>query len=327
MRPARAPDAARKKSRRTSPRINYVKLSAQDTERFYRIWWALLRYVNAQHRIGPDLPPVPGEMGLKTEDAHRIRQVLWASEEMREAFVAENPAGLPAADLALAASWRDRVAGQFFILRHLKKYSIFLAQERPPKAYGVLGLVSSIQEIVPSPALPVLVEAVLLPFEGKIVYDSLLTSYPVTFGSGIRRNLNDDYRQVQERGGVTTSLEPRSVDDIRQAIRSGNGKVLEAFRKDLAASGLSSKMAEQHAGTIATFTDAYLSAWDPPRSLLDLDVDDLQRYQHERGNSSDLASFKRLVRFLRNTGRIDWDDAEDMKDFLKQRQRETTSKS
>jgi hypothetical protein len=123
---------------------------------------------------------------------------------MREAFIAENPAGLPAADLALTASWRDRVAGQFFILRHLKKYSVFLAQERPPKAYGVLGLASSIQEIIPSQALPVLVEAVLLPFEGKIIYDSLLAPYSVTFGSGIRRNLNDDYRHVQERGGVVT---------------------------------------------------------------------------------------------------------------------------
>ncbi len=304
-----------------------MKLSAQDTERFYRIWWALLRYVNAQHRIVPDLPPVPGEMRLKSEDAHRIRQVLWASDELREAFIADNPAGLPAADLALAASWRDRVTGQFFILRHLKKYSIFLAQERPPKAYGVLGLASSIQEITPSPALPVLVQAVLLPFEGKIIYDSLLVPYPVTFGSGIRRNLNDGYRQIQERGEVIISLDPRSVEDIRQAIHTSNRKVLEAFRKDLAASGLSLKMTEQHASTITTFTDAYLSASDPPRSLLDLDVDDLQRYQRERGKSSDLVSFKRLVRFLLNTGRIDWDNAEDMQDFLKRRQRETTSKS
>jgi hypothetical protein len=61
------------------------------------------------------------------------------------------------------------VAGRFFILRHLKKYSVFLAEEQPPKAYGVLGLVSPIQEIISSWALPVLVQAVLLPFESKII--------------------------------------------------------------------------------------------------------------------------------------------------------------
>jgi hypothetical protein len=59
----------------------------------------------------------------------------------------------------------------------------------------------------------------------------------VSFGSGIRRSLNEDYRQAQERDGVITSLEPRSLEDARQAIRTSNRKVLEAFCKDLAASG------------------------------------------------------------------------------------------
>jgi hypothetical protein len=304
-----------------------MRLSAQDTQRFYRIWWPLLRYVNAKHRIVPDLPPLPGEGTLNGQDAHQIREVLWASDALREAFIADNPASLPAADLALVASWRERVAGRFFILRHLKKYSVFLAEEQPPKAYGVLGLVSPIQEIISSRALPVLVQAVLLPFESKIIYDSLLVPYSVSFGSGIRRSLNEDYRQAQERDGVITSLEPRSLEDARQAIRTSNRKVLEAFRKDLAASSLSFKMIEQHANTIETFTDAYLSACDPPRSLLDLNVDDLQRYRGGQGKNADLVSFKRLIRFLLNTGRIDWDNAETMQNFLKQRQRSNTSKS
>jgi tetratricopeptide (TPR) repeat protein len=33
-----------------------MKLSIQDTERFYRIWWPLLRYVNAQRKIVPEPP-------------------------------------------------------------------------------------------------------------------------------------------------------------------------------------------------------------------------------------------------------------------------------
>jgi hypothetical protein len=75
-----------------------------------------------------------------------------------------------------------------------------------------------------------------------------------------------------------------------------------------------------------TFTDTYLSACDPPRSLLDLNVDDLQRYRGGQGKNAALVSFKRLIRFLLNTGRIDWDNAETMQNFLKQRQRSNTSK-
>ena len=303
-----------------------MQLSPQDTARFYRIWWPLLHYVNAQRQLVPDLPAEPGPTPMSTEAAHQIRNVLWESDGLREAFLAENPAALPAADLAIVAGWRHRLMGQFFIFRYLKQYTVFLTEGEPPQAYGVLGLVSPIQDVVLQP-LPALVKAVLLPFENKIIYDGLLVPYSVFFGSGIRRNLTEAYRRVQERGGVLTTLQPRDDEDIQQAIYSGNQKILAAFRKDLAASGLSLKTIEHHAGTIAAFSETCLLAQDPPCSLLDFDLEDLQQYLDQPGLNADLVSFKRLVRFLLNTGRIDWDTAKDMESSLKQRQPGRASKS
>ena len=46
----------------------------------------------------------------------------------------------------------------------------------------------------------------LLPFQGKIVYDGLLSSHNVMFGAGSRRMLNDSYRAAKQRLGVVTSL-------------------------------------------------------------------------------------------------------------------------
>jgi hypothetical protein len=298
--------------------IYHMNLSTQETERFYRIWWPLLHYINTQRQIVPHLSAAHGEGKISSQDAHQVRKVLWESDSLREAFIAENPANLSYADLNLATSWQYRVAGRFFIFRHLKKYTVFLSQMNPPQAYGVLGLVSPIQEIIPWP-VPVLVEAVLLPFEDKITYDSLLSPYSVTFGGGVRRGLNDDYRRVQEHGGVITTLQPPSVEETQQAIYRGNQKVLAAFRKDLAASGLSLKMIEQHTHTVEQFVESYLLAQQPPCSLLDFNLDDLQEYLGKRGKNANLVSFKRLIRFLVNTGRIDWDDAEVMRRFLQQR--------
>jgi hypothetical protein len=163
------------------------------------------------------------------------------------------------------------------------------------------------------------VDTVLLPFEDKIIYDSLLRPYSVSFGSGIRRGLNNDYRRVQEQGGVITTLQPLSAEEIQQSIYHGNQKVLAAFRKDLAASGLSLKMVDQHTHTIEQFIESYLLALKPPRSLLELSLDDLQTYLGKRGKNANLVSFKRLIRFLVNSSRIDWDDAEVMRRFLQQR--------
>lgn len=294
-----------------------MNLTRREIERFYGIWFPLLHYVNVQHQLVAHVPLAPGAETISPEDAGRLRQALWKDDALREAFVAENPARLSAADLEIVASWSYRVAGSFYILRYLKKHAVFLTQQDPPRAYGVLGLVSPIQQIIPMP-LPVLVEAVLLPFEDKIIYDSLLMPYRVMFGGGFRQSLNEAYRRVQEQGGVTTTLQPLSAQATRRAIGDGNQKILAAFRKDLLAAGLSLKMVEEHTGAIARFVDTFWSTPKQPRSLLELDVNGLQQYLRGQGKDANLVSFRRLVRFLGHTNRIDWDRAEAMQRLLKQ---------
>ena len=49
-------------------------------------------------------------------------------------------------------------------------------------------------------------DTVLLPFQGKIVYDGLLSSHNVMFGAGSRRMLNDSYRAVKQGLGIVASL-------------------------------------------------------------------------------------------------------------------------
>jgi hypothetical protein len=296
-----------------------MQLSPHQTERFYRVWYALFRFVNEQRQLVPTLPAIPGEGSISSSDAFKLRNALWADDTLRERFIATNPAGFSAADVALVESWRYRLAGTFFIVRHLKKYSIFLVDQPPEHAYGVLGLISPIEEIV-GPVLPLLVQAVLLPFEGQIIYDSLLQPYAVTFGANIRHRLNETYRTIQEREGITTTLEPSNaptnLDEVRSAVLARNAKILSAFRRDLARRGLSSTMVEQHASNIENFAQAWLLAQDTPRGLLDMTLADVQSYLDTAGNKANTTSFKRFVRFLIETGRMEYEQAAPMRDFL-----------
>ena len=162
-----------------------MQLSPQQTERFYRIWFALLHHIHTERQLAPNFPDTPGIASISPADAQLLRNTLWADDSLRETFIAKNPAGLPPADLAVVASWQYRVSGNFFVMRYLKKYTVFLSTSEPAHAYGVLGLVSPLEDVV-GPFPPIYVQAVLLPFEDHIIYDSLLMPYPVTFGSGIR---------------------------------------------------------------------------------------------------------------------------------------------
>jgi hypothetical protein len=202
-----------------------MQLLPEQSERFYRIWFALLKYTNAKLRISDDFPDQPTAGSISPQVALPIRNALWADDRLREAFIAENPAGLGEQDLALVTSWKHRVAGTFFILRHLKKYTVFIGQGSPSNVYGVQGLLSPFEEVV-GPALPLMVEAVLLPFEGQIAYDGLLNVFPIHFGGGIRAGLNDDYRNAKERERIITSLpapEPAPALRLERAER-GRGR-------------------------------------------------------------------------------------------------------
>jgi hypothetical protein len=295
-------------------------LPPDETDRFYRIWIALLHYVNDRRRLVAPFPPTWGEATLQTEDAYELRTALWADDALRERFVADNPARLPPADLALVASWRHRLEGAFFIERYLKPHTIFLSEGSPARAYGVLGLVSPVEEIV-GPRLPVYVQAVLLPFEGRIVHDSLLAPYAISFGPGIRRSLRDAYRDAQEREGVLTALSPpaplASPEARRTALRGRAGLVLAAFRKDLLRAGLSPPTAEQHVATVTAFVDASLLGQTPPRGLLELTRQDLHAYLSTTGRTANRVSFRRFVRFLTATDRLDYDLADDLAAYLR----------
>ena len=71
-----------------------------------------------------------------------------------------------------------------------------------------MGLNNSLAELFIGRPLPILVEAVLLPFKGQIIYDGLLRPHNIFFGSGVRSDLNEMYMIAKQNGRIITTLEP-----------------------------------------------------------------------------------------------------------------------
>jgi hypothetical protein len=293
-----------------------MHLNKQEAERFYTIWFQLLYYVNQHRQLVPEFPREWHNSRVAPEVALPLRDALWEDDSLREKFIEENPANLAQADLYLVESWQHRVMGDFFIYRYLKSHTVFLNSDNPPRAYGVLGITSSFEEML-GDYIPVYVKAVLIPFENRIISDGLLTGYPIMFGSGYTSDLDDTYRHIQEREGVITSLSPNAQKVKKALVQKGNKKVLQAFQKDLGESGLSPKKIEEHTQLIEDFSQAYLSIQNPPEFLLDIQVNTIQKYEKTQDKPINRVSFKRFARFLRDTGRINYEDAEDILRYLK----------
>ena len=181
-------------------------LESQDVELFFKLHRALMFFVNQRLKVIPDDLATPEEFSaLSPQVRLKVRDSFLGHTDLIQQFVDENPARLSDDELDIVRSWRHLVAGKFYVFRELAKYTVFLSTTEPAIAYGVLALSQPFEELI-GPYLPVFTDTVLLPFKDKIVYDGLITGYRISFGPGIRRSLNESFKEAKARQGIVTSL-------------------------------------------------------------------------------------------------------------------------
>jgi hypothetical protein len=184
-----------------------MNLAFDEVKLFYDLYAALLSFVNWKLKVSLEqFVDSAGYTRTPPETRVVIRDALFEHRELIDEFVTENPAKLKADELEIVGTWMYALPGKFYIFCYLKKYTVFLTSGGSPnKAYGVLGLADPMEEVI-GPYLPRLITTVLLPFKGKIIYDGLISGYNITFGGGMKRMLNEEYKQAKEAFGVITSL-------------------------------------------------------------------------------------------------------------------------
>jgi hypothetical protein len=181
-------------------------LTPENADLFYELMWKLQYYVNRKYNIHKDVKSRDEYARLATEKKLQARDTLWEHPEVIDAYVQENPDALPPEQLEIIRRWKSSLKGTFYILRHLKKGSIFIGDG--DQVYSVLGLKDELGDILPPYGLPIMTKAILLPFKGQIIYDGLLESYNIHFGGGIRSRLNHTYTVAKQKERIITSLEP-----------------------------------------------------------------------------------------------------------------------
>lgn len=181
-----------------------MNIPKKDIELFFKLHPALLQFVNQRLNIFPNIKTAEGLRTSGAEKVNQVRLALWKQKQYINDFVSENPENFSEDELVIIAGWKHALDGKFYVLRHLKKYSIFLSEAEPTKAYGVCSLNTPLEEMSWKP--PVYSEAVLIPFRGRIIYDGILHPYLITFGSSFRFDLNEGYREAKNKFGIIEQI-------------------------------------------------------------------------------------------------------------------------
>jgi hypothetical protein len=178
-------------------------LPTKESSLFISLYSCLIGF--AAERLGgvAGINSVEDFLYASNEARAEARDKLLSNVTLIDEFMEVNPYQFSEKELSNLLKFEKFVSGKFFIERDLKNYTIFLNDNDPPKAYGVLGLTDEIVEMVLFP-LPTLVSAVLLPWKGQIICDGLILTYSVVLGRGITKNLKESYRQAKAQGIVTS---------------------------------------------------------------------------------------------------------------------------
>jgi hypothetical protein len=210
-----------------------TQLPVDEVRLFYKLRPALAFYANQRLKLVPDELADPRDYTFLPPEARmKVRDALHAQPALIDEFVRENPDHFTPQELEIVASWKHALVGKFYIFRYLKRHTIFLSLDTPHIAYGVLALGDPF-EVVVGPYLPVLTNAVLLPFNDKIIYDGLMSSYRIHFGGGAKRNLNDSYREAKERLGIVTSLPIGSAPVAKRKTRKPKRQAAKPASSDV----------------------------------------------------------------------------------------------
>lgn len=176
-------------------------LEQSDTELFYRLWFPLLDFVNRKYHICPETGTIDQSQGVDIHHAKAIADYLWAHIEVIEEYIAA--AELPNEYVQIVAGWKQCKPGKYILERHLKKGSVFISA-KDGTVYMVKGLFSTWEEIIGE--VPVLLNAVLIPFRGCIISDGLVVPHRVYFGKGAREDFKETYMNAKKNHEICFSF-------------------------------------------------------------------------------------------------------------------------
>ena len=192
-----------------------MKLTTEEAELFFDLMWSLQFFINKELKIFTKIKNRKEYSELPQEDKIVLREKIYEQPELIDKYVASNPDRFNDDYLSIVKQWKHFIKGDFYIARYLKNQAIFISGDN---VYGVLGLHDSLDNLFPANYLPRYVKTVLLPFQGRIIYDGLMQVYKVSFGGGIKRSLSEAYMKAKQNNKIITTLEKTRVKSDRKAF-------------------------------------------------------------------------------------------------------------
>ena len=167
-------------------------LSKKDKKLFYKLYFALLEFTNQKYKINPNYK-IYKQQGINPQEIISIIKKFWENKDtiMLE-FCMSNPYKFTKEEIKILEGFKKGIRDTFVLTKYEKDYTLLM---KDGKIYMVKGLNDNIDNIITYDKLPCFVETSLIEFNGNIVYDGIISSYPITFGINFVKTVEKEYNK------------------------------------------------------------------------------------------------------------------------------------
>lgn len=167
---------------------NNAHLCKSAADHYYKLYFALLDYINKKYKIHPEIKKIYKQEGLDVTKLSDIDKYLWDHKNIIDDFIEENQYHFTEEELSEIKEFKHAVTSDTFVIVGFdREYTKILSDNG--KLYMVKGIRADFDEIMNPKELPKIIGTTLLMFKGKIVFKSFFTNVDLSFGNDVKKEI------------------------------------------------------------------------------------------------------------------------------------------
>lgn len=167
-------------------------LGEKESKLFYKLYFALLEFTNQKYKINPNYK-IYKQHGINPQEITNIIDMFWKNKDLIILeFCIVNPYKFTKEEIKLLDGFKKGIHDSFVLVQYERDYTLLM---KNGKIYMVKGLNDNIDNIITYDKLPCFVETSLIEFNENIVYDGIISSFPVKFGMNFIKTVEKEYNE------------------------------------------------------------------------------------------------------------------------------------
>lgn len=167
---------------------NNAHLCKKAADHYYKLYFALLDYINKKYKIHPEIKKIYKQEGLDVNKLHDIDTYLWEHKENIDDFIKDNDYKFAEEELSEINEFKNAITSDCFVIVGFdREYTKILSDDG--KLYMVKGIRTDFDKIMNPKELPKIISTTLLMFKGNIVFKSFFGNIDIVFGNDVKKDI------------------------------------------------------------------------------------------------------------------------------------------